>query len=432
MIDRLRKITSTELFRSSFYSALATSIKIFTAFAMSKIVATYLGPEGMGLIGQLSSFVTVALIISGGAFNQGIIKYIAEFRKNNQEEIKSLVSTALKVLLILTISLGVILMLFSKALSVRVLLTPVYQDVFILFGITVSLYGLNTLALSILNGYKNYKKFNLINIVTSLLGLLVSYILIKSLNIKGALYALVINQSITFIATVFFLVNEPWFRKQTLTQPINIRHLKNLSRFGLMALIAAVSGPFTQIFIRTSIIEKLSLSDAGIWEAINRISAVFLLFVTTSISTYYLPRLSEINNNRELRYELKKVFLFLMPVVTLVSAMIYLMRFFIIKLLFTSDFAAAGNLFLFQLIGDVLKICSWLLATQMIAKAMTVHYVLTELIFATALVFSSTILIKYFGLVGATYAYAINYALYLLTMTIIFRKILIRTSASNY
>jgi len=79
------------------------------------------------------------------------------------------------------------------------------------------------------------------------------------------------------------------------------------------------------------------------------------------------------------------------------------------------------ELFKWQLIGDVIKISSWLLSYLMLAKAMTQLYVYTEIIFSAIFVYLSISFIDRFGLIGVTYAFCLNYVLYLITMIIIFK-----------
>ena len=62
--------------------------------------------------------------------------------------------------------------------------------------------------------------------------------------------------------------------------------------------------------------------------------------------------------------------------------LIYFLRYWLIRILFTPDFIPMELLFIWQLLGDFFKICSWLLAFLMIAKAMTRVFVTTEILFA--------------------------------------------------
>ena len=99
------------------------------------------------------------------------------------------------------------------------------------------------------------------------------------------------------------------FKKIKLKQQV----FRKLGAFSAMAFTSALLFPITQIIIRSSIIEKISLQSAGIWEGMNRLSGMYLMVVTTSISTYYLPRRSGIKENMGLRVEIFKTAKFVLP-----------------------------------------------------------------------------------------------------------------------
>jgi PST family polysaccharide transporter len=72
-----------------------------------------------------------------------------------------------------------------------------------------------------------------------------------------------------------------------------------------------------------------------------------------------------------------------------------------------------SELFLFQLIGDVIKIASWLLGYIMIAKAMTKLFIFTEIFFTLTFIGQSAFFIKIYGIIGLTIAFMLNYVFYL-------------------
>ncbi len=393
---------------------------------MSKIIAIYLGPEGLGLIGQLNNFILIATMVAGGCISTGVTKYIAEFRKNEPDSVAPFISTAFRIILFTGCLTALVLILFSEYIARLTLLNVNYQYIFLIFGSTILLYSGNNFLISILNGYKEFKKFNVVNSVTSLIGLLISLTLIYIYNIKGALISLVVNQSLVFAFTIIFVRKEPWFKKEFFFNNFNYLHFKKLFSFILMTLVSTVCVPLVQLILRRYVIENFSLTRAGWWEAINRISNVYLMFIVTTLTTYYLPRLSEINQEGELRKEILKVYKVVIPFILILSTIIYLFRHVIIAILFTQDFQQTEQLFLFQLIGDIFKIASWLLAFLMIAKAMTTRYLITEVLFSATFLLLSIFLLNKFDIIGLTYAYAINYLLYFISMCMIFRKILFK------
>jgi PST family polysaccharide transporter len=62
----------------------------------------------------------------------------------------------------------------------------------------------------------------------------------------------------------------------------------------------------------------------------------------------------------------------------------------------------------------------------MLAKAMVKIFIFTEVLFTVLYVVFGFIFVHQFKLVGITFAFALNYLLYFLTMLYIFRKLIFR------
>ena len=157
MKSKIKTFIRSDFATSSFYSAIATVIKLSTLLLMSKIIAVYLGKEGLGLIGQLTNFVTISLVIAGGCINVGVIKYVSEYAANDREKLTVFLRTGLITLLALSFVSGILLVVFSASWSQIILNDSTFADIFVVFGITIVLYGLNTYFISVINGLKQYK-----------------------------------------------------------------------------------------------------------------------------------------------------------------------------------------------------------------------------------------------------------------------------------
>ncbi|MEO6539855.1 MAG: hypothetical protein ABIN74_02645, partial [Ferruginibacter sp.] len=198
--------------------------------------------------------------------------------------------------------------------------------------------------------------------------------------------------------------------------------LRLLFAFTLMGIVSGFTSPTMQLIVRDRIINKLSLIDAGCWQAVTRISDYYLTFITSVLSVYYIPRLSEINTKAELRKEIIKGYKIVLPVVGALAFLIWLCKVWVVHILFTADFLPMLPLFKYQLLGDFFKIGSLLLALIMVAKALTKTYIITEILFSTSFVVLSYFLMDRYGLIGTTYAFCINYAMYWLTMWFLMKK----------
>ncbi|TYT76145.1 O-antigen translocase [Desulfobotulus mexicanus] len=403
------------LIKTSFLTFIATAVKMISGLVINKAVSIYIGPSGLALVGQFHNFMQLTMTLAQGAINSGVTKYTAEYGKESLK-IPMLFSTAARISIVCSLVVGVATIAAAPWLSEWFLKSGDYAYVFVVFGFTAVLFVLNNFLLSIINGLKEIKTFVSISIIQSLYSLVFTSVLIVFMGLHGALLALATNQSVVFFVVLYLLRKHSTIRLYNFCKGFSRPEGKKLLGYAAMTLTSAATVPVSHLIIRNFLGETLGWDEAGYWQAIWYISTMYLMVVTTSLSIYYLPRLSEIKEKAELRREILNGYAIIFPIVTLLSAGIFILKDFIILLLFTPDFYPMRELFLVQLVGDVVKIVSWLLAYLMLAKAMIKAFICTEIIFAASFVALTFYFVGFYGLVGVTYAYATNYALYLLIM----------------
>lgn len=412
-----------KLIKTSFFSALITLIRIGSGFVAGKVVAIFTGPSGVALIGAFTNFISIVLSFANGAITSGVVKYTAEYN-DDENSLKRLFSTAFKISIVCSAIIGLILFAFAYLLSSLVFTSELYINPIRVLGITVILYSLNSLLISILNGRGQIKTYTIVNTAGSIIGLVFTIALVYFFKISGALYALVLAQSIVFFVTAGLIVRSPWFKWNYFKQPFDRFFASKLSHYSLMAIVTALTVPVAQIILRNMIINKLGMDAAGQWQGMMRVSDGYLMLITTALGTYYLPKLSSLKIDSEIRDEVFRGYRIILPGVFVGCCLIYCLRFFIIKTLYTPDFIKMESLFLWQLVGDFFKMASWMLAYLMLAKSMTRIYIFTEIIFNVSYVFLGFLMVDKFSLNGIALAFSINYLIYFITMIIIFRNLI--------
>lgn len=412
---------SMNLIKTSLLTFIATAVKMISGLVINKAVSIYIGPSGLALVGQFQNFMQLTMTLAKGAINSGVTKYTAEYGKDSPK-IPLLFSTASRISLVCSVVVGAVTISVAPWASEWFLKSSDYAYIFVVFGFTVVLFVLNNLLLSIVNGLKEIKTFISINIIQSLYSLVFTSLLIVFMGLHGALLALATNQSVVFFVVLYLLRKHSTIRLYNFRKGFSKPEGKKLLGYAAMALTSAATVPVSHLVIRNFLGEALGWDQAGYWQAIWYISTMYLMVVTTSLSIYYLPRLSEIKEKAELRREILNGYAIILPIVILLSVGIFILKDFIICFLFTPDFYPMRELFLVQLIGDVLKIISWLLAYLMLAKAMTRAFICTEIVFSASFVGLTFYFVGFYGLVGVTYAYAVNYLLYSLVMMLVVRK----------
>lgn len=409
------------LLTTSVLNGVAVLIKTLTLFVLNKILAVYLGPTGYAALGQFQNFIQMVTTFAGSAINTAVIKYTAEYHEDQNKQ-RAIWKTAGSLVLLFSLIFAILILIFQNQLSLYIFHTLEYQNVFVWFAVFLIFFNFNTLFLAILNGKKEILKLVIANISGSLFALIITSILAIKLHLYGALIALSIYQSIAFIATLFLCCRADWFKFSSLFGKIDFEITKKFSSFVWMALVSAICVPLSQMLIRAYLSQEFGVAYAGYWEAMIRLSTVYLMLVTTILGVYYLPRLSELKILEEIKKEVYLGYKFLFPMAVAGGIIVFVLRDWIINVLFSPSFAPMQSLFFWQMMGDALKIGSWILGYLMLSKAMTKLYISTEIIFTLSLLILTYVCTQVFGFEGVSIAYLVNYGMYWIVISLFIFK----------
>lgn len=414
------------LIKTSLLNGIAVVIKMLTMLGLNKILAIYVGPAGYAAIGNFQNAAQMITTFASGAINTGVVKYTAEYY-DDEEKQRQVWRTAGTIAVLGSVITGIGVAVFSKQIAQWFLQDESYNTVFIWFSVTLVFFIFNTLLLAILNGKKEIHRYIIANIAGSLFALAVTSVLAVQFGLHGALTALAIHPSFAFVITLYLCYKADWFKFSYLFGRLDKQVVLNLSKYTAMALTSAACVPVSHILIRTHLADTLGMDAAGYWEAMWRLSAAYLMLVTTTLSLYYLPKLSELKDPKEIKAEILQGYKIILPVAAACGLVIYLLRDFIIGVLFTSDFIPMRDLFAWQMVGDTLKIGSWILAYLMLGKAMTKLFISTEIIFAASFYGLTVMLTNLYGLEGVTIAHAVNYAVYWAMMAVLIGNVVVKS-----
>ena len=419
----VHRILGVDIIKVFSLNALATSVRMLTGMVSVKIVAVFIGPSGIALLGQLNNFSSIAQALAQGGINNGITKYVAEY-KQETSVVKQYISVAFRITLFCSAVIALLLIAGCVQISKIVLKTEEYYYLFLILGATIFLYSFNTFLLSILNGYKQFKDYVKINICGIILNLVFTVLLVCCFGLTGALINAVTFQSLICFVTLWICRKMPWMKREYFTEKLNIPIVKKYMGYSLMTLTSMILLPVSQLILRGHVISGMSVTDAGIWEGMNRISNIYLSVITTAFSIYYLPRISEIREPRELKNEVFRCYKIFIPVLLLISFSVFFVRNIVLWILFTPEFYSMESLFGWQLAGDFVKICAWMLSYIMVAKAKITWFIVSEIAFNTIYVILSFFLMQPNGVEGLVQGYLLSYIIYFFAMMVMFKSIL--------
>ena len=148
--------------RTALQSLLLTSSaqgsKILLGFCVLKLVAIYLGPDGLGKLGHFMSVVSILVLLAGGGLSHGVIKYSSEYR-TNYFKLYKFMSTSVIYAAVVSFVLFICGCVFSKKIAQLVFADSELYWVILILAFSQVVFAFNMLFSSFANGFGEVKLF---------------------------------------------------------------------------------------------------------------------------------------------------------------------------------------------------------------------------------------------------------------------------------
>ncbi|WP_127959512.1 lipid III flippase WzxE [Serratia microhaemolytica] len=396
------------LAKASLWTAGSTLIKIAVGLLVIKIIALAFGPSGVGLAGNFRQLITVLGVISGAGIFNGVTQSVARYQQQ-PKQLQQALGTATTLVIACSTLLALLLVIAAEPISHALFASSDYTPVVRVLAFIQLAIAYANLLLAVLKGYRDAAANAISVILGSLLGVAAFMLSVKLGDYSGALIGLALVPAVMLLPAIVLL----WLRRRralSLLLPCwHPQQARHFAKFTLMALITATTLPLAYVMMRHLLATHYGWQQVGIWQGVSSISDAYLQFITASFTVYLLPTLARLQQKTAIVQEITRTLKFVLPLLLVVSFIIWLLRDFAIWLLFSSQFQTMRDLFAWQLLGDVLKISGYVFGYLVIAKAALRFYLLIEISQFSLLLLFSYWLIPQHGALGAAQAYMATY-----------------------
>ncbi|MFC0519873.1 O-antigen translocase [Mesonia maritima] len=410
-------------FKTSILSGINNVITMALGLVTNNFIARFAGAEGFAIIGQLKDFLKISLSLGQLGFDKGIIKYTS-VHKNSNKKLANYLSTIFISQLAIAGFIALITIIFNQELLTYLTGLKNYYNYFVLIGLSILPMVFYTSGMSVLNGLHEIKKFTLISIVANIIGSTVAILLIYKYELKGVLINLALFQFINFSIFILFVLRKP-FKTNWFKNKFHKKEFRDLTRFSLMSICGVLVLSITLIAIRKYLTTYLGLEYTGYWEGLWRLSTIFTTMLTSAFGFYLLPTFSKLYT-KHLRKEIFNIWKLTIPISILAGILLIILREFVITLVYTKEFLIISSLLIFQVLGDIIKINSWILGNLILAKVHVKTFISVQICWSVVFFTLSIVLTQQLGFIGIAVAYLITYLLHFIFMNLYFRKLLWR------
>lgn len=405
-------VAGRELLSLTGLNALALAVRIGSGLLLMKVMALALGSSGFALYSQAQNLLMLLTGFTTTGLAAGVTKLTAE-REAQGISSWPVWSTAAGGSLLVALPLAAVLLLLEGNIQASLFSAGEHSGLIWAAALALPLCCCASIPLAAMNGLRQSTACILAPMLSNLLAALGSVVLCLHFGLAGAAASIVLVQLLALFANLYFFA-----RMQGGLQARRWLHMEHsllqpLWGFGIMALLGVLASQGCLLFVRSLLGEQLGWEQAGQWQALQKISEIYLTLATSTLTLYYLPRLSSIQSRSAFKDLLVPAIAWILPCTLIGSGLVYLVREWIIRIAFTAEFGAVSELMHIQLTADVLRITSYLFAMVMWAKQMTRVFVLMELGFALIYGSATFLLVPHLGVAGALWSQVLAYGFYL-------------------
>lgn len=411
-----QKYKKSEFTTVTLLNTLGITVRLVTALCSAKLLALFVGTSGMAYMGNLRNMLASMEAFTSFGFANGIVQYVASHR-DDKALIERFINVLLRFMLGVLLVVSLVIFLFREELD-RYLFEGAFSlpSLFICLGFAFPLQVLNGVWVAFLTGLSQFKKVIYLNIIGNISGLLITFYLVYSQGLHGALLAMVISPVVLFFISLY------WVKKELKLQwqPFDFSLIKPLFSYAVMALFSAVVSPLCLLWVRKLLMKHTGVELAGIWEGIQRISSIYMLFITTLAFTYFLPKLAQVKHNKQKKAVIHLYFKGVLPLFALGLLAVYFSRSWMIPLILDHSFSPMIDLIKWQLVGDFIKGAALIYGLLFYTERLVVPYLICETFFFSCFYGFTYLLIQHFNMEAATLGYTLAYIIYSCVLVVYF------------
>jgi antigen flippase len=399
--------------RATWLGLVQSGAAMAVSFLSVKITSVFLGPAGIGLLGQLQNFIAISqgVLVSGLATS--VIRRTAEARDDPAARARVL-STTMRLVVMSGVPVALLIALGSGWLARELLHDTDLRMPLLLFAL-VSVAGmLGLLIIGAANGARDYRAMTFSQIGAGMVTLVLFAVLCPTLGVLGGLIAGAIFPATNALVAWLCARNRDWWPAHPMGHGYSRDEARAALTFVPMAAVRSLSTPLVQIMVRNALAVQSGMAAVGLLHGVIRLSDIYITIATGVFSMYFLPRFAEVRRVAEIKRELRAGVSTVLLGVAAISFAMYLLRDLIVHAVFTPQFYAMRDLFGWQMAGNVLKMASWFLSHLMVAKGNPLLLVGFEVFIGLLWWGSGVYMVYLHGAIGAAQAYAFTHAVYLL------------------
>jgi antigen flippase len=378
----------------------------------TKLVASLLGPSGVGLVGLYQSATGLVGTISSLGIGGSAVREVAEAHSSaNPVRVARTVKVLRRACWVTGLLGWLFTVVLAWPLSVWTFGTSERAVPIALLGATLLFSSISSGQIALVQGTRRIGDLARLQLLPSIPSAALSVGLYSWLGERGIVPALILV-SVVNLGFSWWIVRRVPLVAAPITWGESIRESGRLVSLGVAFVWSGLLGTGVALATRSWIVRDLGIDANGIYQAAWGLSGVFAGFILQAMGADFYPRLTAVAHdntalNRMVNEQTEIGILLALPglLATLVFAP------WAILIFYTSKFVAAGGLLPWFVLGIFGRVVSWPMGYIQLVKGASRTWVVLETIFAALMLLLTWVGLRYWQLPGVSVAFALLYGM---------------------
>ncbi|WP_040278855.1 oligosaccharide flippase family protein [Psychroserpens damuponensis] len=413
----------TSIFKSTSLFGAVQVFNIIISVIRSKVIAIWIGPTGMGILGLLMSTLKVVGEFTKLGLSTTAVREIAQTESRGDAQETNVILATIKRVVWFTGLFGVIItLILSPLLSYLAFDGYEYTLAFVWISISLLFNQLSEGQLAILQGFRKLKLLAKANLLGNLFGLLISLPLYYFFRLDAIVPVIIVSSFVAMVVSWLYS-KQVKFNTPKLSNSEAYNKAKGMLKLGLML---SLRGSITLV---AAYIFQLYLSHAGGVDEVGYFVAGFMIInsyvgmVFNAMRTDYFPKLSGVIDNLE---EVNTIvtnqsivgILIIGPMVVGFLSFLPLL----VRVLYTPAFLIITTFVSWAILGVLFKTLSFSMGYVILAKGDSKLFIKTGVFFSTLMLAFNILGYHFYGLEGLGISFLIYYIIHFFGIKIITTK----------
>jgi O-antigen/teichoic acid export membrane protein len=395
-------------------------LSVAVGIASAKILATYLGPDGIGRYAVLQGTLLVISMLCDLGLTTSIVRQGGAALKRSPTEAHRVWQASTLIVWTASLAAGILFLCAPGALAAVTRGAFTGRDS-LWFIAAIGFLTATNAKTAILNAHHLVSRLARWNVLNSLVGAVVLSTFVLRFSAEGIAPGLAASSACKWVVVSLMLPGtragfSGMFSAETWAM------VKSLIAFGVPITVSNFAGRGVQELMPTLVSSVLGTAAAGFFQATVNITTGAMGIILAAMAQDYYPRVAATDDrNKHLQFANEQhtmVLLLATPCICALQATSELLM----PLLYSDQFGPTAQLLRWQLSADLLRVSSWTMGILVLSQKGSWAYLFTELVAGISLFALVSVCVRPFGLNGVGVAYLLSYAIYWFVAFFVLRR----------